>query len=176
MTVIVSLLFFWVLESRKGGVKKEGNELAKEVDGDRKEPKVEHQPMPKRKSTAEGNNPIAESWPQIVEETVKSRNTTPKRRRSSKKPLTPEEQLAMQDWERQLNEVAERRLRESHDGEEDLFRQGAGDMVDAAVEISSTMGLSNNAFDNQSVVSGAQMEQQMGTNILREWVSLIITL
>uniref|UniRef100_A0A915EK25 VWFA domain-containing protein n=1 Tax=Ditylenchus dipsaci TaxID=166011 RepID=A0A915EK25_9BILA len=124
LTVVLSVMFFWMLESKKHWNNKPSDE--EEVD----ERKLREKEVLRRNTLVDpfNSNPLADYWPQIVEETQRSRaasgNTTPRGpRRSSKKPLTAEEVAAMQVWERQLHEVAESRLRESQEHDSEDLRQ-----------------------------------------------------
>ncbi|KAI1709999.1 copine domain-containing protein [Ditylenchus destructor] len=160
LTIIVSVLFFWVIEKRKSWDKP----IKAEEEKSSVKRENEASDRQSRRDAEERRNPLEESWPQIIEENrSRTASATPRRRRSSKKAMTPEEQSALLDWERQLNEVAERRLRETQEevstraqSSHPYLESGRG--VDRLpltdeVELNSTFGLPQNAFDNQSMLS-----------------------
>ncbi|KAI1715833.1 copine domain-containing protein [Ditylenchus destructor] len=160
LTIIVSVLFFWVIEKRKSWDKP----IKAEEEKSSEKRKTEASDRQSRRDAEERRNPLEESWPQIIEENrSRTASATPRRRRSSKKALTSEEQSALSDWERQLNEVAERRLRETQEdgitraqsSHPDLEAERGVDRLPLTdeIELTSTFGLPQNAFDNQSLIS-----------------------
>lgn len=92
-----------------------------------------------QRSTAE------ERFARVAEECSYKANA---RRRSSKRPLTAEEEIKLQEWEAQVKKTEDERLHVSEDTL--VIEIQTGELAKDAIEVSSTFGLPPSAFDNQS--------------------------